>query len=278
MERPRIALVCADPSLRLAAAAAFDTAPPEWEVTLHHEPPPGADLVVAVGDACEADVRVDPGRTEDVVAKVRSALEATATDVIAVVGASGGCGATSIALHLAAQGTGRACVMDLQARPSCAVRMGLEPEDLSATAGPVSVAGGFALTFAAPGVAAERLSALRREFARVIVDCPPAVLPELVDQCDAVVLVITPTIGSATAAAGLLDALGEVPVAVATNRLGPGGETTRAELQRILGRRVALELPCSRGLRDSEDDSCLLTSPWSPWLRRVTRLSMALER
>jgi hypothetical protein len=67
------------------------------------------------------------------------------------------------------------------------------------------------------------------------------------------------------------------PWAVVTNKLGPGGETTRAELQELLGGRpIAIELPCCPALRDAEDDARLLASDRHRWRRAVKRLAAAL--
>lgn len=278
MDRPRIALVCPDASLKMVAARAFDDAPSDWDVTLHDDVPADADLVVTVGESAKAtgDLWLDPARPHDVVEEVRSLLDASTCRVVAVVGAAGGCGATSIALHLAAATTGSSCLVDLQARPSCARRLGIDPGELADAAAPVPVPGGSRLLAARAPLAPARLDALRRDFERVVLDAPRDFIAEVRDHCDAVVLVMAPTLVAAASAAGLLVELGDTPVAVVTNRLGPGGETTRADLRRILGHRITLELPCSRGLRDAEDDCRLLTSAWSPWLYRIRRLSAAL--
>jgi hypothetical protein len=74
----------------------------------------------------------------------------------------------------------------------------------------------------------------------------------------------------------LIDCWPQLNWLLVSNRCGPGGETTRAELQAIIGRRVALELPCAPSLRDAEDDGRLLTSRLSPWVRRVDRLAGTL--
>lgn len=242
---------------------------------MHTAAPPDADVVVGVGRDSAGDVLFDPTDPCDVVAEVASLLDSSGSRVVAVVGASGGCGATTLALHLAAVSSTRACVVDLHPQLSCAIRLGLSSDDMPDPPRPIPVPGGFDLVWSDP-TCAERTAELRRRHHRLIIDAPGEVLPSLAACLDAIVLVVTPTVGSARSAAGLLGMVGDVDVAVVANRLGPGGETTRAELQRILGTRVTLELPCSPGLRDSEDDSRLLTSPWSLWLRRVTRLARAL--
>ncbi|HEX3327543.1 MAG TPA: hypothetical protein VHV50_11150, partial [Actinomycetota bacterium] len=61
-------------------------------------------------------------------------------------------------------------------------------------------------------------------------------------------------------------------------RLGRGGETTRRQIEEIVGRKVALELPCCPGLRDAEGKQRLVALRWSRWGQAVIRLGRALER
>lgn len=277
VERRQIAIVCPDDSLRLAVARSFDHAPLDWEVTLHRGHPASADVVVGVGDEVASDVRFDPRRSELVVDEVSDVLAQRACSVVLVVGASGGCGATSIALHLAAEGPTRTCVVDLHERAPAAARLGLDPREVLEASGPVPVAGGFKLVCTGASGEPPSLDVLRRGFQRVIVDAPCDLVEPLLVSADAAVLVMLPTVTSATQAARLLDTFSDMPLALVTNRTGPGGETASGELQQILGRRLGLQLPCSRALRDAEDDCRLLTSEWSPWRRRIAHLSAALE-
>lgn len=259
----------------MAAAQAFDDAPSSWRVSLHRSRPDDADVSVAIGEGAQGDVRFDPVHPECVVDEVRSFLEAASPSVIGVVGASGGCGTTSVALHLASLGTEPTCVVDLQARPSCAVRLAIDPSDLSEAPGPVPASGGFRLTCGPRPFGPEQLAALRAGFSRIVLDAGTDVT-NVGDLCDRVVVVMAPTVTSATLAAELLGHLEDVPVALVSNRSGPGGEITRLELERVVGRRIALELPCSPALRDAEDDGALVTSSWSPWVRGLVRLHVAL--
>lgn len=242
---------------------------------MRREVPAGADVVVAVGEGATGDVHMDPADPRRVVDEVHMALAQRTCRVTLVVGASGGCGATSVALHLAAEGSPRTCLVDLHDEPSCARRLGLDPEDVGAA--PAPVPGGFRLWWSDADREEGWVDRLRRDYERLILHAPSVSAPRLADHCDAVVLVMMPTVVSARRAVEVLDVLGDSAVAVVTNRVGPGGETTRADLQRILGCRVCLELPCSPGLRDAEDDGRLLTSSLSPWRRCVARLSAALE-
>lgn len=260
----------------MLAAQAFDNAPSSWEVSLHRTPPDDADVVVAVGEEAQGDVRLDVAEPQRAVADTLSFLDAGSSLAIGVVGASGGCGTTSVALHLASMAPGQTCVVDLHPRPSCALRLGIDPADMTEAGVPVPARGGFRLTWGGPSFTAEDLGALRAGFRCVVLDAPAERAEALSDMCDRVVVVMAPTVGSATHAAELVCGMDDVPVALVSNRTGPGGETTRGELERIVGRRISLELPCSPGLRDAEDDGALVTSSWSPWLRGIARLSAAL--
>ena len=139
---------------------------------------------------------------------------------------------------------------------------------------------------ASPSVAGRRadpaardvLRATVKDFERVVIDCPDlGVAGGALGDVDAGVLVVPPTMPGVRRAAAVLERHDAVRWAVVLNRMGPGGETTRAELHRVLGRRTALELPCSPSLRDAEDDARLVTSSWTRYVRRVDRLLHALE-
>lgn len=276
----RVAIVCPPEELHMAVARAFDAAPADWDVSLHAEPVDDADVVVAVGCEIPGAVSMDPSCPEQVIADIAARL--SRDSLIVVVGASGGCGATSVLLHLAAASARheRTGVVDLGSRPDALSRLGLDPEQLSPDAEPllVPVSGGFRLVYCGTGPVetAAALGAARTYAARVFVDLPPAVLDGWVRPVDRALLVMTPTGPSARKAAGLMEERPDLPWVPITNRVGPGSETTRIDIERILGRRLALELPCSPGLRDAEDDLKLLTSPLSPWRMRIQRLSDAL--
>ena len=258
----------------MAAARAFDAAPVEWDVTLHRERPDEADVLVAVGCEVPGAVPFDVGRPALVVERVQEALATSEHRMIAVVGASGGCGASSVAIHLAASCSDTACLVVAGSSDGVADRLGVDPHLV--TPSPIPVPGGFKLAstdVAEPGSVSSGLS---DRFASIVVDGDRSSVLSLLGSSDASVLVLNPTLPSARAAARLLDAFPEHPWAVVTNRLGPGGETGSAELQRILGRRITLQLPCSRALRDAEGEGRLV-SAWAPWRRGVERLARALE-
>lgn len=267
MSQVRVAIVCPDDSLRMVAAQAFDHAPPDWDVSLHREVPAASDAVVSVGCHLPDAIPFDPTRAQDVVEAVEQRLAKPRHRVITVVGASGGCGATSLALHLAAAATGDRCLLVARDPRPLAYRLGLEPALLGVD--PIPVPGGFKV--AEPGA----LAALAGRFDAVVIDAGRVDLCEPANSSDACVLVLNPTVPSARAAGEVLAAHSDRAWAVVTNRLGPGGETTTAQLQRILGCRLCMELPCSRGLRDAESEMRLLTG-WSPWRQRVARLAGAL--
>ena len=273
MNQVRIALVCPDDGLRMAAARAFDAAPPEWDVTLHRDVPDEADALVAVGCEVPTAIPFDPTRPTLVVDRVKERLATTDRRRVAVVGASGGCGATTLALHLAASASKGPCLVFDGPGTGVAHRLGLDPQTVSST--PVPVPGGFKVACADGDELGSVTAASADRFASIVVDAGSAA-SSILDTSDACVLVLSPTVPSARAAADLLQAFPGRPWAVVTNRLGPGGETGSAELQRILGRRLTLQLPCSRGLRDAEGEGRLVPS-WSPWRRRVERLARALQ-
>jgi hypothetical protein len=281
MASPCVALVSRDPRARLELAAAFDSAPLEWRVELHESPPPAADAVVLGADV-EAGpagaIAFDPRDPAGALDAVTRRLRRGAPGVVAVTSATGGAGVTSVALHLAAAARSPACLVDLAG--GAAARLGLEGSGPGAAA-PVPVPGGFRLLAPSPGGDADAAAAFLEEaaapFASVVVDVAPGpLLTTVLARCRAAVLVMTPALPAARRSRALLDAAGSVPWAVVTNRLGPGGETTRSELEGALGRRIALELPCCPALRDAEDDGGLLLSGWTRWRRAVDRLAAAV--
>ncbi|HET7481300.1 MAG TPA: hypothetical protein VFK89_00430, partial [Actinomycetota bacterium] len=97
-------------------------------------------------------------------------------------------------------------------------------------------------------------------------------------RADAAVVVVPRNVAGARAAAALLSEREDVPAAVITNRTGRGGEMSRQDLQRIIGRPIALDLPHTPALRDAEDDGRLVTSPFLAWSRRIERLCRAIKR
>lgn len=268
MAQVRVALVCPDDALRMVAAKAFDDAPPEWDVYLHRSVPERADVLVAVGCELPDSVAFDAADAAGVVDEVKRRLVTSRRRLITVVGASGGCGATSVALHLAAEALNTTCVV--ASSDQLSHRLGLDPAAVGGA--PIPVPGGFKVVTA---TAPERAPDLLGDFENVIVDAGRAALqwPVAGGGC---VLVLGPTLPSSAAAAELLEGFPDRAWAVVTNRLGPGGETGSAELQRILGCRICLELPCSPALRDAEGE-CRLLPGWSLWRRRVRRLAHALE-
>lgn len=290
----RVAIVATDPDVRMSAARAFDGAPPDWEIELHDRAPASADVIVASeGHEAPGAIVFDPDDPDRALAEVGARLRSRGR-VACVTSPSGGTGATTVALHLAGASAGSAstCFVDLDAQWGAAPRVGLgldpprtwadatrSPEQLMAAAVPLPA--GFRALFAPRDADTSLIPALldgcRSTFDRVVVDAPRLALASVLPYADAVLVVIQPAPQGALRAAAFVDTLGDVCRGLIANRLGPGGETSIRALETALGMSIALELPCSRALRDAEDDGRLLTSPLSPWTWRMRRLARALD-
>ena len=289
-----VAVVGRDPVLRMEAARAFDAAPASWHVTMHDKAPPGADVTVVTPDVeCPGALTFDPARPEDVLTTIaaRTSIDGR---MIVVTSPSRGSGITSIALHLAALAARRSstCFVDLDTTWTACDRLGL-PDDARTWAGAgdsretleqsaLPIAPGLRVLLAPRGnAAADRHCVAQRaaeSFERVVVDAPPGdYLRPILEEAYCCVLVVPPTIPSARRAHEYLDAHRDLKWAVVVNRMGPGGEVTRSGLQRLIGCRIAVELPCCPSLRDREDQGALLTGSWPRWTRGLRRLYQALE-
>ncbi len=291
-----VAVVSRDSAIRLQAARAFDSAPSSWTVALHDEPPADADIVVAGSDMdLEADVIFDPARPGRALDEVTKAAEhSQRARLTLVTSPSGGTGATSVALHLARASapSSPTCLADFDLEGGIGYRLGLPADALTwAEAGAsqasllraaLPVPGGFRVLLS-PGNASRRdigalLEAATANFGHIVVDMGrTSIGPDLLNLADAVVMVIAPTAPSARRARIVLDGLTSGRVAIVTNRTGPGGEMSKGEIEGLLARRVALELPCERRLRDAEDDGRLLAAYWSRWEQGICRLWRTLE-
>jgi Flp pilus assembly CpaE family ATPase len=298
MSQVRVAVVSRDPAIRLAAAAAFDGAPAAWSIELFESPPAdGADVLVVGPDAAgRGGIGFDPAAPARVVDDVARALGRRRSLMVAVTSVSGGVGTTTIALHLAKAlaATSETCMVDLGRDRALALRLGLgdgtprtwgdlEPDDASLRRCAVPVPGAFRVLLAPEThdpshvPLSDLVARAGAGFDRVIFDVPPGSHQhEVLARVNAAVLVVSPTVVGAHRARPLLEAHPRIAWAVVLNRLGPGGETTRSALQRLLGHPIAMELPCAPALRDVEDDGRLLTSPLSRWGRSVARLARAL--
>ena len=286
----RVAIVARDPKLRILAASAFDDAPKQWCVRLFEQPPAGADAIVVCGDVDVEGILFDPDRPQLVVDEVERELERTPQRrSLLVAGGTGGAGTTTIALHLAASLSrfGSACYFEIDPNRGALPRLGLGPDVPSwADAGEgeegllraaVPVEGSFRVLLrpeeAEGGDLTELVDRCRRTFDHTVLDagCNPP--PAFVNRG---ILVIPPSIVGARRAASLLGNAPDVAWAVVTNRLGPGSECTVHMLERVMGCKVALELPCAPGMRDLEDESRLFDRPWSRWSRRLHDLASAV--
>lgn len=283
----KVAIVSRDERIRAAAAVAFQNAPPHWDVELRTDDTTDADVVVQGSDVAAGEevpgerIVFDPDSPETALRAVQA--RAGSGRVYLVAGAVGGAGVTTLSLHLAAA-LAPACHAEL-ASPSA--RLGLPrdartwlPRDDDPTLHALPVAGGLRVLRApepCPGPDAFPLEEARASFERLVLDAGVRRdLGTVPGECDAALVVTTPTRPAALAARELVEAFPDVRWTVVVNRLGPGGQIMRAGLERLLGGRIAIELPCCPALRDAEDEARLLTGSSRRWTRGVARLARAL--
>ena len=288
-----IAVVSRDRAVREALAERFDGAPQRWNVTLFDERPSGADIVVRGPDvAVDADVVFDPDRPERLLADIE-ALTARSSKTFVVTGAGRGTGVTSAAVHLAGSlATFReTCLLDLDASwVGARDRLGMggrkvltwadagdDAESLRRAA--IPVAGGFRALLAPPaGDPPDGLvERVRTSFGHVVVDLPVGEPDHgTIRSARAALLLVPPTPAGVARARAVLSRPARTWVVI-LSRTGHGGEAGRAEIAASLGRKVALELPCTPLLRDAEDQGRLLSGPWTRYNRRIARLASGLE-
>lgn len=284
----RVAIVSSAPEVREAAAAALAGAPRGWSVELA-EDGSSADVVVSgPNDGLPGSIVLDPGDPTGLIERVSQHPGTGRARVYGVVGAGGGVGATTVALHLAAALGRGSAYLDLDVRWGSAARLdldrgeircwaaGIEGDELRRAALPIRP--GFRALFAPPGAThpdTSLLQAAAREFEHVVVDGagPPG---GLVGHATAYVLVLPSAAQGVRRAVEALEALGDAPVALVLNRTGAGGRLDRRTIARRLCRGIALELPHTPALRDAEDEGRLLTGPWCRFSRRIARLAGAL--
>jgi len=283
----------------LAAAAAFDAAPPDWQVTLYEEPPEDAGAVLVYGRDihCGNAMAFDPSDPERTLAELRALEGSRAARVIAVTGAGRGTGVTTVALHLCERlaSASASCFLDLDPVWGARKRLGLGEEEVRTWAEVGSDDDGLRLSavplpwgFRAllspgggqpPEDSPELVRRASRAFERVVVDVPHGGLLEgAMRTCDVAVLVVPPSPSGARRARACLEEFPDVRWAIVTNRSGPGGETTRSGFAGMLGCPVTIELPCCAALRDAEDEGRLLGARLSRWSYRLELLARTLER
>jgi hypothetical protein len=316
MSAATVAIVATDPSLRAAVAQAFDTAPATWAISFYDAAPPDADVIVFAApeaDAMGSEAQVhraasqqprsdgvvfESGHPERLVPAIQARLDRSvpvAPCRVAVVTGIAGSGVSSIAMHLALSWAGRfeACFIDLDRTWTCADRLGLGAEVItwgsaaeSAEAlrlASVPIEGGLR-ALVAPRTALDfsgdtLVQRARSQFQQLVVDLPYHHLEsDRIAAVDATIVVMAPCIPHAHRVARMLTQIDADRVVVVTNRLGRGGETTRRQIEAIVGHKVALELPCCPGLRDAEGTQRLAPLRWSRWGHGVMRLARALER
>jgi Flp pilus assembly CpaE family ATPase len=289
-----IAIVSRDAGERLAMARAFDAAPASWRISAHESDPPDADVVVCGRDAQTiGGIPFDGDDPDATLRAVRAALKRTASRIV-VTSAGGGTGVTTLALHLtrALTAFGTAALVEADRRAGVAERVGIDAasartwgdgaldEDLMLCALPV--ANGFRVLLAPrdvhEGDATNVIRASAERFDHLLIDAPANVFPQAaIDVADVVVFVVPPALPAARRARAALEHLPDtIRRAVVVNRLGPGGQSTRAELRRELGCSICIELPCCAALRDVEDKAALLGLPIYRYERRVAVLARTL--
>jgi hypothetical protein len=256
-----VAIVGSDDDARLALVKALESAPPTWNLRLYDEPPASAGIVV-----CDPAMSIpgaivfdgSPARLLDAVANAKPSAK-----TFAVTGAGSGVGTTTIALHLAAELSAIGRATALVGDEHVWVRLGLDPSEVPEST--IPVASGFRLA---------RSGMDLQTAARVVAE----VSDDDVDQTDAAVnlLVFPPSPTGIWRARTILERAAERNWLLVANRLGPGGETTKLQIERMVGGPV-IELPCCAPLRDLEDSCSVLTSGWTRWSRAIKRLARMLD-
>lgn len=271
-----VAIVSTDETARMALVRSLEKGPSDWVLSLHREPPAAADVVVCSPEiAADGALIVDPVAPGDVVARVEQ-LTRPRPRMVAVTSAEGGAGVTTVALHLAAAlaaGGRVTAFVDLDPARDAHHRLDVEPGALEATARPIPVGGGF--RFIADARAAGLEDALPEDTTWIVLDVPLGFFADLASRVDAGILLIRPAPRGAQRGRAVVDAHPEVVWCPVVNRLGRGGQTTPAQLGRILGGRV-FELPPCPALRDVEEEDRLLSRGWSRWSRRIRHLADTL--
>lgn len=283
MREIRIAVVGIAPREREAVAAAFDAAPPNWRIALCDEAPPEADLVVSTSQP--ADVVIAPGGYEDVVPRIAGFLTRPAEgSVISVLGATGGCGATTLALHLTQALARRGPAVYLESDPfsrTAAFRLGMndnardwssagDDNALETAALPVE---GIRVLLAPPAGTVPAGLPDRAAAACGTVVCDRALSP----SASAGILVTPPTPAGARRTAAMTPDLPDIPWAVVVNHTAPGDGLPEAAFAEITGVAPTVSLPFTPLLRNAELRCRLLRAPWTRYHRRVARLADALR-
>jgi hypothetical protein len=201
--------------------------------------------------------------------------------LLTVTGASGGAGATTVALHLAlALRRRRPCLVDLAGGLAERLGFAADRSHWGRSLEPLPFPGGLAV-LAAPrpfvppddpgGLVAAAPGGV------VLADVAPELLAGLPVPQRLIVVVARSRPGAERARA-LLDALApRVPVVAVTIRRPPAGGATRAEVERILGLRLAADLPYCPAMAEAEQAGRAETKPWSRWWWGVGALARRLE-
>jgi hypothetical protein len=295
MRSLEVAVVTRDPEARLAAARAFDVAPASWTVSLHHERPDSADVVVLGPDVEGEGIRFDAESAASLVDEIMATTVRTGS-VTVVSGVGRGVGCTTVGLHLSAEFARErdTCFVDLDTSFGAADRLGIDgehltwsdvddsPESLQRASLPVQ--GGFRVLLApthaaSPELPVDLLARVAGAFDRVVVDCPwDGPLGPALASAQAAVVVVPASAAGALRLERVVDRFERIPYALVAIRTGPGSDVNKMKFARVSGRSVAVELPCCGRLRDAEDEGRLFTSPFSRWRWSIARLARVLEQ
>lgn len=276
----RVAVIVGDEALRRRVAEAFDRAPAHWQVALFDSPPPGADVIVSTDP--RADVVVDPARLNGLIPAIEAHVAPTSTPrLVGVVGATGGCGVTTVALYLCRALAERCEAAYLEtdpARRSVVARLGMSgdarcwgPQDAGGATFPGLPVAGVRI-FPAPsgGGSGSDLGSRLGRFDIVVQE------PQLpANGLTAGVLVVPPTMAGARRAAEMSAELPDVAWAVLINRTAPGEALNGRRIAEITGMQPTMHLPFSPSVRRAELHG-RLASRWTRFARSIDRLAQTI--
>lgn len=211
--------------------------------------------------------------------------------VIAVT-STGGCGATTVAVHLARElarkESSTVVDLDLSFR-GVAARLGIDTPDakswadidvddpLSLRLAALPVPGGFRVLLAPVRPVRPDLDVICSTGGNVVLDVPPAApLEKVLPHTSAGVLVVDRTPIAAERARKVLHRSPEMAWAVVVNATAPRSGFARSQIADLVGLPVSLCLPFSAAVREAEGRKTLVSRVASPWSWGIARLANAL--